>query len=134
MWHEKTTSLESLLRNLPSQKNDGISGIPYKMLIPVIARELMLMSPVPRKNSGSIKKGTKRELGDLARAIDRTIKLLGRLSDTAIDALGVQRVALHQLEASLEAVAGCIESARTVVRGAPKKVQPQAIAQVAARH
>lgn len=113
-WDEKTVALEGLFLRLPIQKHDASAGIPYQTLIPGMGRQLLLMSPNSQSSSRLAKKGNKKELRDLARNVQRTLKSLDDLSDAAAASLNFKPFALQQLKTELRILHACAECAVTV--------------------
>jgi hypothetical protein len=114
---------------LPATEN----GIPYKELIPGIARELMLM----RSGSVQTQKQAKKSLQETAALMTKTLKALDSLApeDTAtwVTTCNLKPDALRQFRLMLRILpvgARVVEAKAPVVkRGRPRKIQAREIAQ-----
>jgi hypothetical protein len=93
-WVTKAARLEKLFSNLPRQQKT------YVMLIPGIARQLLLMVPNSCK-SGPKAAGAKKGLQRLAQSTGSTIKNIEALSQNARDALYIKPAVLAELTRNL---------------------------------
>ena len=136
-WDERRAELEDAFRGL-SENNETTSENPYEQVIPNIARELMLISPIMPKAPGEVTEHrAKRELSNIAKTLNEA---LGSLSETSLAALNFRREALLSLMTTLGILSHSASKANIPQisgnsgLGQPKKVQPRQIALVVARH
>jgi hypothetical protein len=94
---EKCDALEAAFGGLEEPPATRGKGIPYKEVIPGIARELMLMAPVRKRKYATAQKG----LPKVAAHADHTVKALDSLSDEALQALNLRPGAIRQLKTRL---------------------------------
>jgi hypothetical protein len=134
-WDEKRLALEVLLRKCAIKQSEPERGIPYEWLIPGLARELLLMAPVPRGETLSTKE-VKQNLANLAKSTKCVINLLEGLlgSQKAVVALKWSRIRVAILKNELLGLHAAAAEARVAsARGQPKKTQPKKIAKFVAQ-
>ena len=85
-YDEKCAALEAAFSRLQEPRETKGAGIPYKEVIPSIARELILMQPVQNPTHATAKTGLKK----VAAHADRTVKALDRLPEDALKALNIR--------------------------------------------
>jgi hypothetical protein len=124
-WTEKCAAIEQLFSELQPADTTAILGIPYSSLIPGIARELLLMAPVPRRKKIAAKKG----LQVLTERTSRTLETLDSLSEDGLAALNIQAGALKDLKTKLR-ILHCVANNAVVERhlSPPRKIQAEKIA------
>lgn len=132
-------ALEAAFRKLAIRRSEAADGIPYETLIPAIARQLMLIRPNPGIHlpQAVTTKTAKRELRDLARKIEKTIKALRDLSPTARAAVNFQEAALRTMTTSLRILLASTESEvpeSSAVGGRPKHMSVRKISEAVGQH
>jgi hypothetical protein len=99
--------LEDAFRKLRIRRGAAAQGIPYELLIPGIARQLMLMAPNPRSKALPPKKA----LRSLTRSVGQTIEALDRFPESALDALNYKQAALRKLVTNLRILHFAVKTA-----------------------
>jgi len=115
---------------LPEPATEG-NGIPYKKAIPGIARELMTMRPVQKRERATVKKSLQKAATHAA----RTVEALDSLPPDAVTALNLRPAAFRQLKLMLRILPILAKSAEAGTRPrATTKAQPRKIAWRVAEH
>ncbi len=130
-FNEKCAALEAAFNRLREPPATHEDKIPYKMVIPGIARELMLMTPVQKPKSAAAEKG----LQKVAAHAGHTVEALDSLSEDALQALNLGPAAIRRLRTTLRILKIAAKSAE--IRPSPRvatKVQPRKIARRVGEH
>ena len=145
-WDATQASLEAALVKVADLGDLPKRGIPYRVGIPTIARQLAMMMPTGLSQphlEPATHETTIRELGLVAKKAKAMLSAVEALHQPAIDALGYHPPwprGIGGLETQLRILLAMAENApltdqnRSAGRGAKVKAQPQAIARVAACH